>query len=358
MSERKLRRGSVLAEMERLKLDAFLVTGLPNVRYLSGFTGDNAQLLFAGGSATLFTDPRYTIQAGQESDCRARICRGPLMRDVAAALQRKRAGRIGFEKSRLGYEGYDFLRAHLPLKGSLEPVPGLVERLRMVKSSEEIARIRRSVETNSRAFEQAARHIRAGMREFELAAEIEYRMRKLGAERPAFDTIVAFAEHAALPHASPGARKLEPGQIVLVDMGANQEGYASDMTRVLHFGPAGRAVRRMYDAVLEAQLAAIAAVRAGVTAQYVDGRARATLREFGMDKFFVHSTGHGLGLEIHEPPRLGRKDKTRLEAGMAITIEPGVYIAGKGGIRIEDTVVVTEKGCEILTPTPKAWREI
>ena len=358
MTEQKQRRTSVLAQMERLKLDAFLVTGLPNVRYLSGFTGDNAHLLFAAGSATLFTDPRYAIQAGQEADCRAKICRGPLMRDLGGTLQRKRARRIGFERSRLGYDGYEYLQSHLPLKGSLEPVTGLIERLRMVKSAEEINRIRRSVQTNSRAFEQAARHIRAGMREFELAAEIDYRMRKLGADRPAFDTIVAFAEHAALPHAAPGSRKLEPGQVILVDMGASQEGYSSDMTRVLHFGRAGRAVRRMYDAVLEAQLAAIAAVRAGVTAQFVDGRARTTLKKYGMDRYFVHSTGHGLGLEIHEPPRLGRKDKTRLEAGMAITIEPGVYIEGEGGIRIEDTVIVTEKGCEILTLTPKAWREV
>ena len=189
------------------------------------------------------------------------------------------------------------------------------------------------------------------MKEAELAAELEYRMRRLGAEKPCFDTSWRAGARSALPHAQPTAARLENGQLVVVDMGALQDGYCSDMTRMLFLGAPGAKVKRTYRAVLEAQLAAIDAVRAGALTRNVDRAARQVLKGYGLDRAFVHSTGHGLGLEIHEPPRVGRKDKTRLRAGMAITIEPGVYLEGFGGIRIEDTVVVTDTGCEILTPT-------
>jgi len=228
-----------------------------------------------------------------------------------------------------------------------------------VKSAPEIALIRRSVDANSKAFEQALRVIRPGRtREADLAAEIDYRMRKLGAERPAFETIVASGERSALPHAQPTQRILGKNELLLIDMGATLEGYASDMTRVLYLGRPNGRIKRIYDAVLEAQLAAIAAVRPGVTAAHVDRAARNVLRTEKLDNAFVHSTGHGLGLEIHEPPRLGKKEKTRLQEGMAITIEPGVYLRGYGGVRIEDTVVVTKTGCEVLTPTSKELRQV
>jgi Xaa-Pro aminopeptidase len=233
----------------------------------------------------------------------------------------------------------------------LRPVSGLVERLRMVKSSSEIDAIRESVQTNSRAFDQAIRSIRPDMTETGLAAELEYRMRQNGAERPAFETIVASGARTALPHAQPTVEKVH--KLLLVDMGCMQAGYASDMTRMLHLGRPGPQTRKLYQAVLEAQLAALAAVRSGTKAGEVDRAARKVLKAHGFDKAFVHSTGHGLGLEIHEAPRLGKKDETVLETGMAITIEPGAYIEGVGGVRIEDTVVVTDSGCEILTPTSK-----
>jgi len=194
------------------------------------------------------------------------------------------------------------------------------------------------------------------MKESELAADLEYRMRRLGAEKPSFDTIVAGGARSALPHAQPTAARLQTGELAIVDMGAFQQGYASDMTRMLFLGKPGTKVKRAYRAVLEAQLAAIDAVRAGVGTARVDAAARRVLAGYGLDHAFVHSTGHGLGLEIHEPPRLGKRDKGKLKAGMAVTIEPGVYIEGWGGIRIEDTIIVTETGCEILTPTPKDLR--
>jgi Xaa-Pro aminopeptidase len=222
-----------------------------------------------------------------------------------------------------------------------------------VKSADEIALIRASVNTNSQAFARTLKRIRPGVLESDVAAELEYQMRRLGAEKPSFETIVASGRRSALPHAQPSRLPLAPNQLVLIDVGASRCGYASDMTRMLFFGKPGAKIRRMYNAVLASQLAAISAVREGVTAALVDRKARQSLKAEALDKAFVHSTGHGLGLEIHEPPRLGKKDKTRLVAGMVITIEPGVYIEGTGGIRIEDTVLVTRTGCEVLTPTPK-----
>jgi Xaa-Pro aminopeptidase len=180
-------------------------------------------------------------------------------------------------------------------------------------------------------------------------------MKVLGAEKPAFDTIVAAGPRAALPHAHPGSYRLVGNELLLIDMGASLQGYCSDMTRTVHLGKPPKKIRDMYNAVLEAQLAGIAAVQPGVTAGKVDAAARNVLKKHKLDKAFVHSTGHGLGLEIHEPPRLGKKDPTKLEAGMAITIEPGAYIEGFAGIRIEDTVLVTQNGCEILTPSSKEF---
>jgi Xaa-Pro aminopeptidase len=352
---------TVSSGLAERKLDALLVSAGPNVRYLSGFTGDNANLLVMAGRAILFTDPRYTIQAAQETQGRClqvRIAKGALALDVVAAIRRLRLKRIGFEPARMTCEAHEAFQSRLPMKASLEPVAGWIENLRMIKSADEIARIRRSVETNSRAFEQAVARVKPGMKESELAAELEYRMRRLGAEKPSFDTIVAGGLRGALPHAQPTGAKLERGQLVVVDMGALEAGYCSDMTRMLYLGRPSAKVKRIYGAVLEAQLAAIDAVRAGVSTVRVDRAARNVLKGHGLDRAFVHSTGHGLGLEIHEPPRIGKRDKHKLAAGMAITIEPGVYLEDFGGIRIEDTVVVTQTGCEILTPTAKELRVV
>jgi Xaa-Pro aminopeptidase len=352
------RRQAIASGLAERKLDGLLVAFGPNLRYLTGFTGSNGSLLVLSGKSILFTDPRYRIQAAQEVTCRVKTAKGPLLADVAAAIARLGLKRIGYEPARMTCDSYELLKSRLPMRASLEPVKGWIEELRMVKSPAEIALIRRSVQTNSRAFEQAVARVRPGMTEQDLAAELEYRMRRLGAEKPAFETIVAAGVRSALPHAQPTAARLQPRDLVLVDMGAQQDGYSSDMTRMLFLGVPTAKAKRVYRAVLEAQLAAISTVRAGASTAAVDRAARRVLRGYGLDRAFVHSTGHGLGLEIHEPPRLGKRDKARLKAGMAITIEPGVYLEGFGGIRIEDTVVVTETGCEILTPTGKEIRMI
>jgi Xaa-Pro aminopeptidase len=237
-----------------------------------------------------------------------------------------------------------------------------LEDLRAIKSDAEIALIRRSVLANSEAYARTMKRVRVGLRELEIAAELEFQMKMLGCEKPAFDTIVAVGERSALPHAHPSARRFQANELLLIDMGATLDGYTSDMTRVVYAGTPSKRVRDLYRAVLEAQLAGLAAVRPGVAVGRVDAAARKVLKDHNLDKQFVHSTGHGLGLEIHEAPKIGKpqkgakkKDEIQLRAGMVITIEPGAYLTGFGGVRIEDTVLVTEHGCEVLTPTSKEF---
>jgi len=326
------------------------------VRYLSGFTGSNAALLITADRSLLFTDPRYQTQAPQESDCEIKIVKGALVPEIAKWVNRLRIDSLAVERNRISFEEYEHLKEvakGLRRNLKLTPLSGVVENLRMVKSPAEIATIRASVRLNSAALEHALEQFKPAMTEVDLAAEIEYRMRLLGADGTAFQTIVASGERSALPHAHPTDHPIRSDQLLLVDMGANVAGYASDMTRTHAVGKLEAKVRRMYRAVLESQLAAIDAVKPGILCASVDRTARQVLRAYGLDKLFVHSTGHGLGLEIHEQPRIGRKEATKLEPGMVITIEPGVYQETVGGIRIEDTVVVTARGCEVLTPTGK-----
>lgn len=352
-AQRRATAGSALAD---LKIDALFISSAPNIRYLTGFTGSNGMLLLERDRAVFLTDPRYRLQSSEQVSCNIQVGSGPLLPRIIGLIKRKKIARLGVERNRIGFEQYEYLKSELPMGASIEPVSGAVERMRMVKSESEIGLIRQSVATNSRAFETVAAALKPGKRECEVAAEIDYRMRRFGAEAQAFDTIVAAGQRSALPHARAGSTRIAANQTVLIDMGALQTGYASDMTRMLHVGSASGRLKRLYRAVLDAQLAAIDAVRPGISAGRVDRAARDVLKQAGLDKSFVHSTGHGLGLEIHESPRIGRKDKTRLEKGMTITIEPGVYIEGFCGIRIEDTVLVTATGCEVLTRTSKELR--
>jgi Xaa-Pro aminopeptidase len=325
------------------------------VRYLSDFAGSNGLILLTRSETHFFTDPRYAIEASRNITGTVHIVKGPMIAGVAEVIKRKRLKKIGFESAWLHYDEYARLREKLPLAASLHPVGRIIEERRMLKSPDEIAKIRKSVQVNSEAYARAIKRLRPGVTEQDVAAEIEFQMKVLGAEKPAFDTIVAAGPRSALPHAHPTPYRLTETELLLIDMGASVEGYSSDMTRVVHLGRAPKRIGQMYKAVLEAQLAGIAAVREGVTAGRIDAATRNVLKKHKLDKTFIHSTGHGLGLEIHEGPRLGKKEPTKLQAGMAITIEPGAYIEGLGGIRIEDTVLVTAKGCEVLTPTSKEF---
>lgn len=351
-SDSALRRQRLCQRIRALKADAFFTSELSNVRYLAGFTGSHGAVLLTPDRALLFTDPRYQTQAPRESDCEVTIAKGPLLKEVASWIKRLRLKSLAIEQNRISFAEYGQLHALAP-GVRLKPVTGEVEAVRMLKSEPEIGTIRAAVQLNSAALEQALKQFRPSMSELDFAAEIDYRMRLLGADGTAFDTIVASGPRTALPHAHPSAHAIGGNQLLLVDMGARVAGYCSDMTRTHAVGSLTPKIRRMYRAVLESQLAAIAAVKPGATCASIDRAARQVLRGYEMDKLFIHSTGHGLGLEIHELPRVGRKDNTKLQPGMVITIEPGVYLEDVGGIRIEDTVVVTARGCDILTPTGK-----
>jgi Xaa-Pro aminopeptidase len=358
LTEIDQRRRALSARLPELKIDALLVSAPANIRYLTGFAGSNAILLMTQAEAHFFTDPRYALEATRQMTCTVHVEKKALLMAAVAIIKRKHLKKIGFESSSLRYDDYIKVKQDLPLGAAMYPIGRIIEEQRMVKSASELDLIRRSVATNSEAYSKTIRRIHAGAREMDIAAELDYQMRALGAEKAAFETIVAAGPRTALPHAHPTTHRLGENELLLIDMGATQEGYASDMTRVAHTGTPSKRILRLYKAVLEAQLAALRSIKAGVTTGQVDAAARNVLKRHELDRAFVHSTGHGLGLEIHEPPRIARKDKTKLQAGMAITIEPGAYIDGLGGIRIEDTVLVTEHGCEVLTPTPKDFIEL
>jgi Xaa-Pro aminopeptidase len=342
--------------LREAKVDALVVSAMPNVRYLTGFTGSSALLLALREEMVLYTDGRYELQAAQEvRGAKLVTARGRLVSMLCASVKRRGLRRLGFESQRATYGLYESLREALP-GVRLKPLAGVVETLRAVKTPEELAIIRRAVELNSEVFETCLRRLGPGRTERGIADEIEFEMRRRGGEKPAFDTIVAAGRHSAYPHARPTLNLLTRNEFIIIDQGVILDGYSSDMTRTVVLGGLGREGRRVYEAVLEAQQAAIQAVRAGIPAATVDRQARMVLQKHGLEKAFVHSTGHGVGLEVHEPPRLGRGEKTRLESGMVITIEPGVYLEGLGGVRIEDMVVVKPRGCEVLTPTPKELR--
>ncbi len=352
------RQDAIAQELERRRLDAFLVTHLPNVRYLCGFTGSAGILAWAGERWRLFTDGRYTEQARAEVQ-EAQVVVGKAAPQVLAArwVAGSGARSCGVEAEYLTLAARASWRKLMP-RPRLGETSGLVMRLRMVKEPGELRRLREAVRLGDRLFRTAAGAIRPGVRETEVAARLEYAARRAGADAMAFDTIVAGGARSALPHGRASSQTVPNTGFVIIDFGVILAGYCSDMSRTIYVGKPTAEARRVYRVVREAQQAAVAAVRAGVTAGEVDRAARGVLRRARLGKFFTHSTGHGVGLEIHEPPRLGSGQGEVLQPGMVVTIEPGVYLPGRGGVRIEDMVAVTETGCEVLTSTTKELIEL
>ena len=338
------------------KLDFLLITHLPNIRYLCGFTGSTAALLVGDDGATLFTDGRYKTQARQEVK-RAHVVIGSKSPQILAGewLAARRRGRaaLGMEGESLTAGARQRLAAVLGGKFRIRFAPPLVERARMVKDEEEIRRIREAVKLGASLFSGVRRRIRPGVKEVEVAAAMEYEARLHGAEGMSFPTIVASGPRSAIVHGRASAARIPRSGFVVCDFGVILAGYCSDRTRTVHVGRPSQEARDFYGAVLEAQLAAISEVRPGIRAAEVDEAARSVLRKRKLARWFTHSTGHGLGLEIHEAPRLAVGQTQRLEPGMVVTIEPGAYVPGKWGVRIEDVIVVTGSGCEVLTPTEK-----
>ena len=344
------------------KLDFLLIAHLPNVRYLCGFSGSAAALLVADRGSILFTDGRYRTQAKEEikgarvNNVSIVIARkSPVVAAaewLAARRRRSTPAWVGIETESITAGMRDRLASALKGKARLRSAPPLVERARMVKDAAEILRIRRAVELGASLFRIAREKIRPGVCEVEVAAAMEYKARCAGAEGMSFPTILASGTRSAIVHGRASGARIPRG-FVVCDFGVILAGYCSDRTRTVHVGRPSAEARGLYEAVLEAQQAAISAVRPGATAGEVDGAARRVLRQRKLGRYFTHSTGHGLGLEIHEAPRLAEGQTQRLEPGTVITIEPGAYLPGKWGVRIEDVVVVTPSGCEVLMPTDK-----
>src|SRR5215472_12647394 len=367
------RQRRLAADLEGAKAQALLVTQMANVRYLCGFTGSSGVLLvFAGGlashpnpakaaglgtpasKAVLYTDGRYTQQAADEvQGATVVVGKKPALTEAARHLLRRRVGVVAFEAEQLSYSAYRQLRELLAGKARLKPVSGLVEQLRLTKESEEIEQMRASVLLAASLFPTALSAIRPGVSENLVAGEMELQARRAGAEKMSFDSIVASGARSALPHGRASSQPIPDKGFIILDWGVILAGYCSDMTRTVHVGPVSLAHRRMYQAVREAQAASIEAVYPGVTGGEVDHAGRKVLETAGYGAYFTHSTGHGVGLEVHESPRLARGQTQKLKPGMVVTIEPGIYIPEEGGVRIEDMVLVTESGREVLTPTTK-----
>lgn len=350
----------------KARLGALLVTHLPNIRYLCGFSGSSGALLIYGAGSVFFTDSRYTQQAKTEVQA-WKVVIGKKTPVLAAAEwmgRQPRSNRVS-KSTLLGIEGQYLtvasrksLSAGLSRQIRLREAPPLVEQARMVKDAEELSAIRAAVKLGAGLFDRALATIRPGVAEVEVAAEMEYAARKAGAEGMSFETIIASGARAALPHGRASGAPVQAGGFVVCDFGVILHGYCSDRTRTVYVGAATAEARRTYDAVLASQLEAIDAVRPGIKIEQVDRAARKTLQKKDLAKYFTHSTGHGVGLEIHEAPRVAKGQQETLRPGMVITIEPGVYRSGQWGVRIEDMVVVTEQGCEVLSPAQKDFIEI
>ncbi|WP_285753365.1 Xaa-Pro peptidase family protein [Lentzea sp. NBRC 105346] len=346
------RRAALRLKLRDLELDALLVTDLLNLRYLTGFTGSNGAVLVSaeGDEKTVFcTDGRYLTQSAQQVPDLERLIERPC--DLALAAKAK--GRTGYESHHVTVDGLDSLAK--AADAELVRAPGLVEELRLVKDEIEIEALRMACAAADRALAALIQHggLRPGRTEREVARELESRMLDHGATGPSFDTIVAFGVNSAVPHHRPTDAALHKGDLVKLDFGALVDGYHSDMTRTLVVGKPADWQRELYDLVARSQAAGRAALAPGVALKDVDKAARDVIEKAGYGEQFLHGLGHGVGLEIHEAPALSKVGDGTLSAGMAVTVEPGVYLSGKGGVRIEDTLVVRESAPELLTLTTK-----
>ena len=340
------------------QFDGLLISHLPNIRYLCGFTGSAGFLLVEESGSVFFTDVRYDTQAHDEvKAAKVVVAHKSVLQCLGEWLsgrrKRARGWTFGLEAEHLTLADKKRLNDLLPSGTRLRDGPPVVERARIVKDEEELGRIRAAVNLGAKLFDRALKVLRPGVKEAEVAAEMEYAARRAGAEAMSFPTIVASGARSALPHGRASNQPIKPGGFVVCDFGVILAGYCSDQTRTVWVGSVSDEARRAYEAVREAQQAAVDAVRPGIALGEVDAAARKVLRKAGLARYFTHSTGHGVGLEIHEAPRVAAGQREMLQPGMVITIEPGVYFPGKWGVRIEDMVAVTAGGCEVLTPTSK-----
>ncbi len=350
--------------LRRQNLEGLLVTDRLNVTYLSGFTGDDSFLFIWTNGQLLLTDTRFTQQAEEECpelDIWVRPVGGTMVDGVRRAARSAKVGRLGIEAENISVGFFDRLSARLA-RVELAKTTGLVEQLRQIKEPEELDRIRQAVWQAERALKAVWAALRWEKTERELANELEMHLRQFGASGSSFPPIVASGTRAALPHARPSCRPIGSGRLLLVDWGANEGLYQSDLTRTFLLGRITAKLCRLYEVVYQAQQKAIQAIRPGVSAEQVDGAARQVIAQAGWGKRFGHGLGHGIGLAVHEGPRLGPARRNQpnclLQPGMVVTVEPGVYLPGFGGVRIEDVVLVTRTGHEVLSSLPKTFEQM
>jgi len=353
------RRNRVCKAVAKAGADALLVTNFTNVTYLTGFTGEDSYLLLNREGEVLLTDGRYTTQLEQECPGLSLEVRAPGVKMLEAVTKTVKASKL----SKLAVEGESMtlgmaerIRDKLP-EVTLHTATGTVEELRLIKDKEELAEIRQSIWYAEKGFQVLRATLRRDRTEKEVANDLEHQLRLFGAKGCSFEPIVAVGSRAALPHARPTDVRIGDGDFVLVDWGATGWLYRSDLTRVLVTGKIPPKLERIYGVVLNAQMQAIAAIRPGITCHDVDRVARDAITEAGFGLHFTHGLGHGIGLDIHEGPRLGNNNQQPLAAGMVVTVEPGIYFPGWGGVRIEDDVLVTKSGHEVLTTVPKQFED-
>jgi Xaa-Pro aminopeptidase len=333
-------------------IDALLVMKPENRRYLSGFTGSAGYLLITETDAVLITDFRYVEQAAAEAPRFTIVQHDSLWETVRDQLVQRHVKRVGFEKEFVSFATFEQMKAAFA-DVDLVPAEPLVDQLRQVKDPDEIAKIRKAAEIVDQTFRHILHFLRPGVTEQDIALELETAMRKAGASGPSFQTIVASGKRSSLPHGIASRKLLESGDFVTLDFGAVYEGYCSDLTRTVVLGEPSEKHREIYRMVLEAQRRALEGIRPGMRGEEADALARRYIQELGYGEYFGHGLGHGLGLAIHEEPRLAMHVQTVLEPGMVVTVEPGIYLPDWGGVRIEDDIVITETGCDILTTSPK-----
>jgi Xaa-Pro aminopeptidase len=352
------RAGRLRALIDSAGCDALVVTNLTNIRYLTGFTGSAALVLVTPDELLFVSDGRYQTQSADQLaaagvDARIEIVAADPEAVVATAAATAGVQRLGLESQSVTWAQQRRWATDLFNSGELVATAALVEDLRLVKDPGEAARIRSACAIADAALAQVRPRLLDGPTEVEFSLELDATMRRLGAEDVSFDTIVASGPNGAKPHHRPSDRRIIQGDLVVIDFGALVDGYHSDMTRTVAVGEVGEEQRRMLEVVLASQDAGVHAVSAGATAAQVDAVCRSVIDDAGCGEAFLHSTGHGVGLDIHEEPRVSSRSAATLVAGHVVTVEPGVYLPGLGGVRIEDTVLVTEDGCDRLTLTPK-----
>ena len=333
-----------------------IITSEPNIRYFSGFTGSVALLIEDDKYSTLIVDGRYTIQARSEAYEGIKVIQAPLnlsLLDAAEKILKKEKPReIGYEDDRMTVESFNKLKSKFP-GAKFRSISEELRGKRMVKNEKELDLIKKAALIADLTYDCIVRIIKAGMTELEISAHIDYLIKTFKGEMPSFETLVSSGKLSAHAHGKPTDKKVKKGDHLVMDFGARYKGYNSDITRMVTIGEPSKKVKKIYEEVLKAQLAAIAKVKAGVSASEVDLAARDSLKKAKLAKYFDHATGHGIGIQVHEGPRVSLTSKDVLKEGMVITIEPGVYISGFGGFRVEDMVLVKKGGCEVLTKASK-----